>query len=156
MTGDRPGDVHGLDAQGVIEALGLAPHPEGGHYREVYRHAAPGGGRGWVTSIYFLLKADEVSCWHRVADAAEIWCWHAGAPLELSVHAEGGARQTHVLGMDIGRGQRPQAVVPANAWQAARPLADAPPDSWTLVGCQVAPAFVFESFVLAEPGFEPA
>lgn len=148
-------DIDGLSAEQVIAHLGLAPHPEGGHYREVYRHVLEDGGRGQVTSIYFLLKASEVSHWHRVTDADEIWCWHAGAPLELLVQAEGGVREVYMLGMDLAQGQRPQAVVAANAWQAARPLKGADPESWTLVGCQVAPAFIFSSFVLAEPGFEP-
>lgn len=144
-----------MTADEIIAALGLAPHPEGGHFKEIYRHTPPDGGRGDVTTIYFLLKADERSHWHRVADGVEIWCWHAGAPLELLIQAEGGPRERHVLGMDLQAGQRPQAVVPANAWQAARPLDGAAADSWTLVGCQVAPAFEFSSFELAEPGFEP-
>ena len=141
---------HGLTADEVIETLGLAPHPEGGHFKEIHRHVSVVGDRGAVTTIYFLLKAGERSHWHRVTDAEEIWCWHAGAALELLIHAEGGLRETHILGMDLNADQRPQAVVPINGWQAARPLGD-----WTLVGCQVAPAFEFASFELAEPGFEP-
>ena len=128
---------HNLSAEDVIATLDLSPHPEGGHFREIHRHSAPDGGRGAVTSIYFLLAADEQSHWHRVLDADEIWCWHAGAPLQLRIQAEGRPRETHVLGMDLGADQRPQAVVPTNAWQAA-------------------PAFDFAQFVLAEPDFEPA
>ncbi len=141
---------HDLSAQQVIETLGLEPHPEGGYFKENHRNTTPDGKRGAVTSIYFLLETGQSSHWHKVTDAEEIWCWHAGAPLELLIQAEGGPRETHVLGMDLATGQRPQAVVPTNAWQAAKPLGD-----WTLVGCQVAPAFEFSSFVLAEPGFEP-
>lgn len=141
---------HGLSAEQMIEVLGLQPHPEGGHFKEVYRHTGPDGARGVVTTIYFLLKAGESSHWHRVTDADEIWCWHAGAPLELQIQADGGERERHILGMALNDDQRPQAVVPANAWQAAKSLGD-----WTLVGCQVAPAFEFDSFILAEPGFEP-
>lgn len=141
---------HGLSADQVIERLGLEPHPEGGYFKEVHRHQNADGSRGAVTSIYFLLKAGQRSHWHRVTDAEEIWCWHAGAPLELLIQAEGQTRETHVLGMDLENGQRPQAVVPVDAWQAAKPLGD-----WCLVGCQVAPAFEFSSFVLAEPGFDP-
>ncbi|MFM8992536.1 MAG: cupin domain-containing protein, partial [Alphaproteobacteria bacterium] len=67
----------------IVAALGMKPHPEGGHYVETFRHAAPDGRRGAMTAIYFLLAAGEVSRWHRV-DAAEIWHWHAGAPLVLT------------------------------------------------------------------------
>lgn len=141
---------YGLNADDVIATLGLEPHPEGGHFKEIYRAPGPNGERGPVTTIYFLLKAGEVSHWHRVQDAVEIWCWHGGAALELSIHADGAAREIHVLGLDLKAGQRPQAIVPVNAWQAAKSLG-----TWTLVGCQVAPAFDFARFELAPPGFEP-
>ena len=137
-----------MTAEQVIAALGLKPHPEGGHYAELHRDApAAPGGRGACTSIYYLLT--DRSHWHRV-DATEIWCWHAGAPLELSIAGEGGAA-AHRLGGRLDRGEKPQAVVPPGAWQAARTLGD-----WTLVGCVVAPAFSFEGFELAPPGWEPA
>ncbi|BAI72346.1 hypothetical protein AZL_017080 [Azospirillum sp. B510] len=137
-----------LSAERLIELLGLRPHPEGGLYAETYR-AAGDGGRGAVTAIYFLLRAGERSHWHTV-DAVEIWLWHGGAPLELSVHQEGGAVERLRLGMDIAGGERPQAVVPVGAWQAARSLGD-----WSLVSCAVAPAFEFAGFRMAPEGWEP-
>lgn len=143
---------HALSAERLIEMLELQPHPEGGFYAETYR--APGdGGRGAVTAIYFLLKAGQRSHWHTV-DAVEIWLWHGGAPLELSVHQEGGTVERHRLGMDIAGGERPQAVVPVGAWQAARSLADGP-EGWSLVSCTVAPAFEFAGFRMAPEGWEP-
>ena len=142
-------NFYGYTADQVIAVLELQPHPEGGYFKEIYRDAFADGERGKVTSIFFLLEEGQVSHWHRVVDAAEVWCWHAGAPLKLSVQSDG-LRHTHYLGMELHSGQRPQAVVPAGAWQSAESLG-----AWTLVGCQVAPAFEFESFVLAEPGFEP-
>jgi predicted cupin superfamily sugar epimerase len=54
------------------------------------------------------------------------------------------------LGTDITAGERPQAIVPADAWQSAEPLGD-----YALVGCTVAPAFEFASFEMAPPGWEP-
>jgi len=73
-----------LSAGDIIKKLDLKPHPEGGHFREMYR--APDEPRGASTAIYFLLKAGERSHWHRV-DADEIWHHYAGAPLELRIHA---------------------------------------------------------------------
>ncbi|MCG5242129.1 cupin domain-containing protein [Azospirillum doebereinerae] len=137
-----------LDAERLIALLGLQPHPEGGHYVETYR--APAEGRGAVTAIYFLLKAGERSHWHRV-DAVEVWLWHGGAPLELLIYDEVEAEtRTHRLGMDIAAGERPQAVVPVGAWQAARGL-----EGWSLVSCTVAPAFEFAGFTMAPSGWEP-
>lgn len=136
-------------AEGVIAALGLAPHPEGGHFRETFRAAPGAGGRGASTAIYFLLRAGEVSRWHRV-DADEVWHWYAGARLLLSISADGRTTMQQRLGNDVLGGERPQAVVPAGAWQSARSTG-----AWTLVGCTVAPAFDFSGFELAPSGWKP-
>lgn len=142
-----------MTAAEVVARLDLQPHPEGGWYRETFRDAAEvAPGRAASTAIHYLLEAGQSSHWHRVTDAAEIWCFHAGGPLELSISAPGSGRiETVVLGADLGVGQQPQAVVPAGAWQAARPLGD-----WSLVGCIVAPGFTFDSFEMAPPGWSPA
>jgi len=138
-----------LSAEDVIRILDLKPHPEGGHYRETFRDTQTvEGGRAASTAIYFLLKRGERSHWHRV-DAAEAWHWHAGSPLELLINAGAGTQSVR-LGPDLALGERPQAVVPAHAWQAAETLGD-----WTLVGCTVAPGFEFKSFELAPKGWEP-
>src|SRR4051794_29581762 len=108
-----------MDADTVIEALGLQPHPEGGWYAETWRDAAPAGARPAGTAIYFLLRPGERSHWHRV-DAAEIWHHYDGGPLALSVADDDGHVTDLVLGTDLAAGQRPQGVVPPGAWQAAR------------------------------------
>ena len=133
----------------LVRLLGLAPHPEGGWFRETWRGPAPSGRRGAGTAIYYLLRSGERSHWHRI-DAVETWHFYAGDPLLLSV-SDGGGVDEHVLGADATAGQRPQVVVPAGQWQSARPLG-----SWTLAGCTVAPAFEFSGFEMAPPGWEPA
>jgi uncharacterized protein len=143
---------HAVDA--IIDLLGLRPHPEGGWYAETWRHDTGDGGRGAGSAIYYLLAAGQRSHWHRV-DATEIWHHYAGGPLVLSVHAVDGpirdaATRDVVLGDDLAAGQVPQAVVPADAWQAAEPRG-----AWTLVGCTVSPGFTFEGFELAPPGWSP-
>jgi hypothetical protein len=145
-----------MTADEVVAALGLAPHPEGGFYRETWRHEAPGRARGAGSAIYYLLAAGQVSHWHRV-DAAEIWHFYAGAPLVLRVAVDGRAPSSHRVGPDLARGDRPQLVVPAGAWQSARCDArgGAAREGWSLVGCTVSPAFDFAGFELAPPGFEP-
>jgi len=134
----------------IIATLGLTPHPEGGWYAETFRDAA-GGSRGHSTAIYFLLEQGQLSAWHRVKDAAEVWHFYAGAPLALSMHEEGaGVVIEQVLGATLAAGERPQIVVPAGWWQSARSLGE-----WTLVGCTVAPGFVFETFELAAKDWSP-
>ena len=134
------------DAARLIELLGLKPHPEGGHYREMFRDA---GARAHSTAIYFLLRACECSRWHRV-DAAEVWHFYRGDPLELGIAETGGRAARHRLGNAIERGERPQIVVPPHAWQCARALG-----GYTLVGCTVAPGFEFSRFEMAPDGFTP-
>ena len=139
-------------ADQVRKALGLQPHPEGGHYRELWRDPAPDGQRGAATSILFLLEAGERSHWHRV-DAAEIWLWQAGAPLKLGIASgETTAIRTDqiCLGPNSTQGETLQAVVPVSAWQEAASLG-----AWSLVSCIVAPAFEFSGFELAPPGWSP-
>ncbi|WP_157018754.1 cupin domain-containing protein [Mesorhizobium xinjiangense] len=138
-----------MDARDIIAALGMQRHPEGGWYTETFRDPA-GGERGHSTAIYFLLEAGDVSAWHRVRDAVEVWHYHAGAPLELAISEDGVQQRDLVLGPDLAAGARPQIVVPANAWQSARSLGD-----WSLVGCTVAPGFVFSSFEMAPPDWRP-
>jgi len=130
------------DADRLIALLDLKPHPEGGHFRETFRDNNEG--RAFSTAIYFLLKAGEVSRWHRV-DAAEVWHFYGGAPLELRI-----GKQAYVLGPNIDEAQAPQIVVPAGMWQAAKSLGD-----YTLVGCTVAPGFDFAHFEMAPQDFAP-
>ena len=133
-------------AEAVIEALSLKPHPEGGHFRETWRDAPPEGTRGAGTAILFLLRAGERSHWHRV-NAAEMWLWQAGAPLLLRI----GGDAEYRLGPSVADGELLQQLVPKDGWQSACSLG-----RWTLCGCIVAPAFAFDGFELAPPGWEPA
>lgn len=142
-----------MTAEDVIRLLDLQPHPEGGHYREMFRDPRTVDGRSVGTAIYFLLKAGERSHWHRV-DAAELWHFYDGAALELEI-ADDAGRRVVILGPDLAAGQRPLAVVPIGAWQAARSRGDGKPGDWTLVGCTVAPGFDFAGFEMAPDGWSP-
>jgi predicted cupin superfamily sugar epimerase len=132
-------------AEQLIRELALQPHPEGGHYAEVYRSPA-------VTTIYFLLRENEKSRWHRVR-SEEIWHYYEGASLELlQLTPEGGDLERILLGPLADR-QQPVHCVPASHWQAARTRG-----AFTLVGCTVAPAFRFADFTLLKdsPGLAEA
>ena len=140
-----------LSAADIITRLELRPHPEGGYYRETFRDKrVDENGRAHSTAIYFLLGRGDRSHWHRV-DAVEIWHYYAGSPLVLQIAHHGGTPQNVTLGPDLAAGQRPQAIVPAHAWQSAETTGD-----WTLVGCTVAPGFEFAGFEMASGDFLPA
>ena len=140
----------GPTAADIIARLELQPHPEGGHYRETFRDPREdANGRSLSTAIYFLLARNERSHWHRI-DAVEIWHYYAGSALSLQI-ADDSDQLSVRLGPDLAAGEVPQAVVPAQAWQAAESSGD-----WTLVGCTVAPGFDFAKFELAPKGWAPA
>ena len=140
-------------AGAIIEELGLAPHPEGGWYRETWRAPAADGERASATAIHFLLEHGQSSHWHRV-DAAEIWLWHAGDPLELTLAKDDdGPIETVLLGSDVIGGQAVQHVVPPHWWQAARPAQGKA--GYALMSCIVSPGFEFSGFELAPADWSP-
>lgn len=138
----------------LVEQLDLAPHPEGGWFRETWRSPMtvepPGypGPRSAATAIHFLLHPGEESRWH-VVRSAEIWLWHLGGPLRLFLGGDGESPSSEprqeILGPDLAAGAQPQLVVPAGAWQAAEPAGTEP----VLVSCVVAPGFDFADFRMA-------
>lgn len=147
----QPGSAAHRDVQEIVDRLGLAPHPEGGFFREVYRaglaidHPGIESGstrRSAATHIYFLLPAGDFSAFHRVVPSDEIWHLYAGDPLELHlIHADG-RYERRLLTADLSVGE-PETVVEAGCWQAARV---APGGAWALGGCTVAPGFDFADF----------
>ena len=127
------------DPKELIARHKLAPHPEGGWYRETWRAEAAPGERSPGTAILFLLEEGQSSHWHKV-DADELWFWHAGAALDLRI---GVATVT----LDAAN---PQARVAAGEWQAAKARR-----GWAFVSCVVVPGFDFAGFTLAPEGWEP-
>ena len=139
-------------ARALIEQLELAPHPEGGWYRETWRGEADETGRANGTAILFLLTADQRSHWHTV-DAAELWFWQSGDPLDLRIaESDDGPVRT----IRLGSGDQWQGLIPTGAWQAAEPAT--PHENaagYTLVSCVVVPGFEFSGFRLAAPDWSP-
>jgi predicted cupin superfamily sugar epimerase len=138
-----------MEKPNLATLLGLEAHPEGGWYRETWRSDVEfepegyGGTRASATAIYFLLDVGDESQWHRVR-SAEIWLWHSGGPLTLEYGDTPEAATAVTLGPDVGAGQQPQVVIPAGAWQAARPAGD----QHVLVSCIVSPGFDFADFTM--------
>ncbi|MBK7117122.1 MAG: cupin domain-containing protein [Proteobacteria bacterium] len=132
-------------ARELIATLRLAPHPEGGFYRETWRspQRVIGGARperSAITTIYFLLAAGGFSAWHRV-QSDEVWNWYEGDALELLLAPPDCSRIDRRMLGGVAVGREPALTVPAGWWQAARPQGD-----YALCGCTVAPGFDFEDF----------
>lgn len=139
-----------MEVDKIIEILKLKPHSEGGYYVESFvDHENFDDNRKIASVIYYLLRYDQYSHWHRV-DATECWFWHAGAPLSLTVSSNGHDAKSVNLGSDILGGQTPHFIVEKNWWQTAVSLGE-----WSLVSCVVTPAFNFSGFELAEENWRP-
>jgi predicted cupin superfamily sugar epimerase len=131
--------------QQLINELELQAHPEGGYYKETYRSAQTldGQDRQLLTSIYFLLTAENVSRFHRIK-SDELWYFHAGSPLIVHTLSERGHEQHH-LGLDLSKGQQPFLWIPKDTIFGSSIL-DA--EGYALVSCAVAPGFDFRDFEL--------
>jgi predicted cupin superfamily sugar epimerase len=134
--------------QELVEVLKMTAHPEGGFYAETFRSDQymihPNGEeRNLATSIYFLLRSQDVSHFHRI-QSDELWFWHEGSP--LSVHLLGNkGHEILKLGPVSDKGARSQHLVPANTIFGS---SVDHPDSYALVSCVVAPGFDFRDFEL--------
>ncbi len=143
-------------AQHIIDRLQLAPHPEGGYFKETYRSAEIiakdslssnyNGARNCCTCIYFLLTPNTFSAFHRI-NQDEAWHFYDGSPIDLHCISPKGVHEQIIIGRDIANGQVPQYVVPGGYWFASRVLNN---DGWALCGCTVSPGFDFADFKLAE------
>ena len=138
-----------MDANYIINYLKLTEHPEGGWFKETFQSKETSNGRSNSSLIYYLLKENENSHWHRVTDADEIWLWHLGDPLLLSYSDEQASKEI-TLGPDLNNNEKLQAVIPKSIWQKAKSNG-----AWSLVSCVVAPAFSFDGFEMAKKGWEP-
>ena len=126
----------------LVQRWQLEPHPEGGYFREIQRSSISvvrpdGQQRSAITTVLFLLGAEDVSRWHCVHGGDEIWTFLSGAPLSLFQHADGAVESTEQVLSDTN----PVACVSAGVWMAALSQG-----AYSLVSCCVGPGFSFEDF----------
>ena len=145
-----------VSAAEYIESLKLQPHPEGGYYRQTYTSderlsaaALPerfAGDRSFSTAIYFLLEGKDYSAFHRIK-SDELWHFYTGGGLHIYVIHPDGSGEILLLGNDLENGYRFQQVVKAGCWFASKPASE---NSFSLVGCTVAPGFDFADFEMVK------
>jgi uncharacterized protein len=144
------------NAEYFINHLGLEPHPEGGYFKEVYRaeelidknslHERYDGERVHSTSIYFLLKSENISAFHRLC-SDELWHFYEGSSLTIFIIDENGKLEKVTLGSNLAAGEIFQYTVKKNQWFGAS-VNDT--NSFSLIGCTVAPGFDFNDFELGK------
>ncbi|WP_298236887.1 cupin domain-containing protein [uncultured Algibacter sp.] len=139
----------------IVNKLQLAPHPEGGFFKEVYRskevinkdslNSDFSSERNYSTSIYFLLTSNSFSAFHRI-NQDEIWHFYKGSPIKLHIISQEGDYWNVIIGSNIENDELLQYTVLAKHWFAAEVIKN---DNYSLVGCTVAPGFDFKDFELA-------
>ncbi len=148
--------MNSYDADYYIKKLELEPHYEGGWYKFIWKsdNMIPKsilgdeytGDRASASVIYYLLKAGEVSAWHKLC-SAEVWFWHAGGSLKMTL---GGSDELPkeekeiILGNKIDKGEQLQAIIPSGVWQTSAPCAG---EDFVLVSCVVSPSFHIDEFM---------
>lgn len=143
-------------AEGIIQHFQLAPHPEGGYFKEVFRSRNGSefhdetqgiiGFRNYLTGIYFLLTGDSFSAFHRI-NQDESWHFYLGAPVTIFVINPEGQLTQFKLSNDLNSDTEFQVTIPANHWFAAKVDTS---ESFAFVGCNVAPGFEFVDFELTD------
>lgn len=139
-----------------IKKLELLPHPEGGYYKEVYRsdekitkNGLPSrylSERTFATSIYYLLQSGQFSSFHKLK-SDETWHFYSGSPIAIYLISLSGSFEKVILGDEIDKAQLLQYTIERETWFAAEPLDE---NSFSLIGCSVAPGFEFDDFELGK------
>ena len=145
-------DTVNAEAQNIIATLGLKPLPrEGGWFGQQYvSEERRADGRALKSLIWFLLIEGDFSALHRLR-SAESWVFHSGDPVEhVQLDPETGSVLTTPLGVDVPADAKRRLVAPAGVWQGARIMACARPRGWSLLTCQMTPAWAEEEFELAD------
>jgi hypothetical protein len=133
-----------LTAKDYIDGLGMQEHVEGGYCQELFQSGRRAGDRPLASSIYYLLKAGQVSKLHRLK-SDELWLYHCGTPLLIHQIDETGNLSTARLGVAVDAGELPQVLVSGNRIFGAE-LAEA--KGFCLVSCVVSPGFDYRDFEL--------
>ncbi|QSH42390.1 cupin domain-containing protein [Lentisphaerota bacterium ZTH] len=141
-----------LKSEEVIDLLNLKPLEfEGGYFNELYRSqvASSKDNRSCGTSIYYMLRGDDISHWHMVT-SDEIWYYHLGCPAKQLIITPERKIIQRIIGPELKEGQVLQSVIPAGSWQAAVTI-NSSPFSWGLFAAAVFPAFCYDDFTAATP-----
>lgn len=147
--------MNNKNAEYWIHHLGLSPHPEGGYFKSTYESETiitdsgiigNGKKRKLYTSIYFLLRSEDISHFHRLK-SDELWYYHGGSSLTVHVIDELGEYKEIQLGLNLEEGEVPQVLVPKNSIFGSSVMEK---KTFSLVGCMVSPGFDFEDFELFE------
>ena len=124
----------------IIKKLRMIPHPEGGHFKELYRDKN-------ISLIYYLLKKNEKSHWHRLKKN-EILHFYDGDPLIVYLSKDGVNTEQKILNNNLD--QLSHLVVKNGTWFSMKTKV-----RFSLIGCTVAPAFDYADFEIAPQNWEP-
>ena len=126
------------DAERIIKELKLEPHPEGGYFAECFRSKD-------ISLIYYLLKKNEKSHWHRLTKN-ETLHFYKGDPLMIYISEDG----INFITISIDGEKKFNVTISAKSWFAMKCDGE-----YSLIGCTVSPAFDYKDFELAPEDWKP-
>ena len=132
------------DPEKLIEKLKMIPHPEGGYFSESFRDIDNN-----VSLIYYLLKKDQNSHWHKLTKN-EILHFYSGDTLSVFISEDGKSSVTKILGHNIEKDENNHLIIKAGSWFSMKSNGN-----FSLIGCTVAPGFEYSDFELAPKNWEP-
>lgn len=142
-----------LAAPSLAESLGLAPHVEGGYYRQIYESRGdvmtPVGSRKLANTIYYLLDRDSPVGYLHSNVSGITHFLHSGGPIRYHMLSPGGVLKESTLGFDLAAGQVPVLTCPGGWWKASS-LPDGVRQG--LISELVGPGFDFADQRMATPG----
>ena len=137
----------------LIKCLHLQPHPtEGGYFIESFRskgtYELDRGMRNYSSMIYYLLKDQDVSPWHKLK-CDEYYSFYEGSPLNVFlIHPGSDKIEAVLLGRDVSHGEVFHVEIPAGTWVGSYP---SEAHSYSLIGNPTAPGFDYRDCVIATP-----
>ena len=129
----------------IIKKLKMIPHPEGGYFVESFRDKSNA-----VSLIYYLLKKNQKSHWHRLTKN-EILHFYDGYSMNVHISKDSKTSYTKILGKNIDNNESLHLVITAGSWFSMTSSG-----IYSLIGCTVAPGFDYKDFELAPKNWEPS
>ena len=139
----------------LIKELSLIQHVEGGYFFQTTENtrkintpnrknnsSTGEKTRSLFTSIYWLLEEKNPYLYLAKNTSDLLHYYHGGCSTKLFFVDPSGNLETHVLGMNVEKGERPQILCPGGYWKAGELILDEKnSEKWAFWGEAVYPGF---------------
>ena len=129
-------------AKEIAKAIDMAPHPEGGFFKEKCRNDL-------YSVCYYMICNREKSIWRKL-DKDEICTFNKGFPITIEVCWDGERVEQFTLGPDLNKDHLPCCIIPKDQWARFGTS-----DDYSFLTLTVCPPFQWEKLELSDKSFDP-